>query len=254
MARHRVTTIDWIMLLLAVVSVGLLAYETWGDPTPAQTQQILLTDYIIVAIFAIEFAIRWAQDDNKKTFLWRNWYDLLGMIPAHSPALRGFRLFRILRIVVLLSRFARATDRALGQEFVFQLAGRFKAALVDAISGAVTLRVLAETEEVLMKGLYAKNLADAIEERGDEILDIVVEKVAADAQVGRIRHVPFFEDIVGTSSKVTQRILIDLLRDDRMGDLFRDIIRQNTQQIMREVTRKEREAKAQARAAGTAAA
>lgn len=239
MARGRVTAVDWIMLSLALVSVGLLSYETWGDPTPEQTQQILLADYVIIAIFAIEFAIRWAKDDNPRTFLWRNWYDLLGMIPAQTPALRGFRLFRIIRIVVLLSRFARATDRALGQEFVFQMAGKFKGALVDAISGAVTIQVLKETEAVLMKGRYANNLADAIEERGDEILDIVVEKVANDPQVGRVRHMPFFEDIVGTSSKVTQRILVDLLRDERMGDLIRDIIRQNTSQIMAEVARKD---------------
>ena len=237
--QRRVTTIDWIMLLLAVVSIGLLAYETWGDPTEEQARQIILADYVIIAIFAIEFAIRWAKADQPRTFFWRNWYDVLGMIPVAHPAIRGFRLFRIIRIAVLLSRFARATDRALGQEFVFRMAGRFKGALVDAISGAVTIRVLAETEAVLMKGRYAKNLADAIEQRGDEILDIVVEKVANDPQVGRIRHMPFFEETVNMSSKVTQRILIDLLRDDRMGDLIRDVIKQNVDQIKAEVARKE---------------
>lgn len=244
MAQQRVTTIDWIMLALAIFSVGLIAYETWGDPTPEQTRQIILIDYGIITIFAIEFAIRWAKDDKPKTFVWRNWYDLLGMIPVAHPAVRGFRLFRIVRIVVLLSRFARAADRALGQEFVYRTAGRFKGALVDAISGAVTLRVLSETEEVLMRGRYAKNLADAIEERGDEILDIVVEKVANDPQVGRVRHMPFFEDLVGTSSKVTQRILIDLLRDDRMGDMIREIIKQNVHQIKSEVAEKERASQA----------
>lgn len=248
---RRVTAVDWLMLSLALLSVGLLAYETWGDPTPEQTRQILLADYVIIGIFATEFAIRWARDDNKRTFLWRNWYDLVGMVPVHTPALRGFRLFRILRIVVLLSRFARATDRALGQEFVYQMAGKFKDALVDAVSGAVTLRVLEETQDVILKGRYAHNLADAIEERGDEILDIIVEKVVHDPDVGRIRHMPFFEEIVGTSSRVTQRILIDLLRDERMSLMVQDIIRQNVDQIKASVVEREEARDRRIRAAGT---
>lgn len=239
MAYRRVTVIDWIMLSLAIVSVAMLAYETWGDPTPEQVDQILLADYVIIGIFAIEFAFRWSQDPQKKTFVWRNWYDLLGMIPVAHPAIRGFRLFRILRIVVLLSRFARATDRALGQEFVFRLTGRFKAAIVDAISGAVTLRVLGETEEVILRGRYTHNLADAMETRGEEILDIIVEKVAEDPRIGRVRHMPFFEEVVATSSKVTQRILIDLLRDPRMEGIVKDIIRQNIDQIKASVQAKE---------------
>lgn len=237
--RRRVTAIDWIMLTLAVVSIGLLAYETWGDPSPELTRQILLADYVIIGIFALEFIVRWVKDDRPKTFVARNWYDLLGMIPVAHPAIRGFRLFRILRIVVLLSRFGRATDRAFGQEFVHRFILRFKDSFVDLVSGAVTLRVLDETEEVLLRGRYAKNLADAIEQRGDEILDIVVEKVADDPQVGRVRNIPFFKEIVGTSSRVTQRIMVDLLRDDRMGDMIRDIIRQNVAQIRAEMKQKE---------------
>lgn len=238
-SRFRVTPLDWIMLTLAVASVGMLVYETWGDPTPEQTRQILLADYVIIGVFALEFLFRWSRDANKRTFVWRNWYDLLGMIPVAHPAIRGFRLFRLVRIVVLLSRFARATDRAFGQEFVYRLTGRFKSAVVDAISGAVTLRVLAETEEVILRGRYTLNLADAMEERGDDILAIIVEKVAEDPRVGRVRHMPFFEEVVATSSKVTQRILIDLLRDPRMEGIVKDIIRQNIDQIKASVQAKE---------------
>ena len=237
--QHRITTIDWVMLALALVSVGMLVYESVADLTPEQQRQIILADYVIIAIFAIEFALRWVKDPQPRTFVWRNWYDLLGMIPVAHPAIRGFRLFRIVRIVVLLSRFARAADRAVGQEFVFQMAGKFKGALVDAISGAVTLRVLEETEEVLLKGRYTLNLADAIEERGDEMLQIAVEKVKADPEVGRIRHMPFFEDVVSTAARVSQRIAIDLLRDERMEAIVRDIIAHNTAQIKQAIRAKD---------------
>lgn len=239
MARGKIGVIDWIMLLLAVLSVAMLVYETWGDPTPEQTKQILLADYVIIAIFAVEFLLRWARNEWKLGFLGRNWYEILGMIPVAHPAIRGFRLFRIIRIAVILSRFGRAADRAFGDEFTYRIMRRFKNSIADAVSGAVTARVLDETMAVMMKAEFMENMADAIEEHGDSMLDIAVEKVANDPQVGRVRNVPFFDDIVRASSRVTQRIVIDLLRDDRMEELTRNIIAQNVGQIKAAIAEKD---------------
>lgn len=237
--RGRVTAVDWLMLVLAIVSVAMLVYETWGPVTPEQSRQILLADLVIIAIFALEFTMRWIKDDNPRTFPLRYWYELLGMIPIAHPAVRGFRLFRIIRIAVILSRFGRAADRAFGEEVTYRLLRRFKGLIVDSISGAVTMRVLEETGQVLEKGTYARNLADALEARGDEMLALAVEKVKADPEVGRVRHLPFFEDLVATSGRVSQRIAIDLLRDDRMEAILRDIIRSNVAQIQAAVKAKE---------------
>jgi len=238
-ARQRVTAVDWIMLVLAVVSVGMLAYETWGDPTPEQRQQIFLADYVIIGIFAIEFVLRWVQDDRPKSFVLRNWYDLLAMIPVHQPAIRGFRLFRIVRIAVIFSRFGRAADRAFGQEFTYRLLTRFKALIVEVIGDAVTVRVMDMTLDVLQKGEYAKNLADHLEASGDDMMQIIVEKVKSDPAIGKVRHVPFFDDLVATSSRVSQRLMIDLLRDPRMDDMIKDVIAQNLQQMRGAVAEKE---------------
>lgn len=219
------------MLVLALVSVAMLVYETWGNPTPEQTRQIILADLVIVGIFAVEFTIRWIKDDNPKTFPLRFWYELLGMIPVSHPAVRGFRLFRIIRIAVILSRFGRAADRAFGEAFTARLVSKFKNVIVEIIGDAVTVRVLDMTLDVLQKGDYTRNLAAHMEAHGDDMMDIIVEKVKTDEQLGRIRHVPFFDDVVTTSSRVTQRLLIDLLRDPRMDQMVKDVIRQNVEQI-----------------------
>lgn len=236
------------MLALALVSVGLLLYERWGDPTPEQRDAILALDLAIIAVFAVEFCVRWARDPKPRTFPLRYWYELLGMVPVAHPAVRGFRLFRVVRIAVVLSRFGRAADRAFGEEVTYRLLRRFKSLVVDAVSGAVTLRVLEETAEVLGKGTYARNLADAIERRGGEMLALAVEKVKSDPEVGAVRHLPFFEETVAASSRVTQRIVVDLLRDDRTEAILRDLIRQNVAQIQDAVRRKE-DAREAARAA-----
>ncbi|MFA5943245.1 MAG: ion transporter [Candidatus Thermoplasmatota archaeon] len=240
MTRKRsVGAVDWLMLVLAIVSVAMLVYETWGPVTPQQRTQILRADLVIIAIFAVEFAFRWIRDDKPRTFPLRNWYELLGMIPVAHPAIRGFRLFRIIRIAVILSRFGRAADRAFGEEFTYRFVRRFQGVVVDAIAGAVTVRVLEETAQVLEKGTYAQNLADALETRGEEMLALAIEKVKADPEVGAVRHLPFFEPVVAASSRVTQRIAIDLLRDDRMEAILRDILRSNVAQIRTAIQRKE---------------
>ncbi len=227
------------MLSLAIVSVGMLVYETWGDPTPEQRVDILRADLIIVGIFVVEFVYRWSRADNKRTFIFRNWYEVLGMIPVSHPAVRGFRLFRILRIVVILSRFGYAADRAFGDEFTYRLVKRFKNVIAEVVADSVTLRVMDMTLDVLQKGEYAKNMADHLEAHGDEMMEIIVDRVKDDPQIGRVRHVPFFDDIVATSSRVSLRLGIDLLRDPRMDQMIKDIIKQNVAQIRAAVKTKE---------------
>jgi voltage-gated potassium channel len=239
MRAPRVTAVDWLMLALALVSVGLLVYETWGPVTPQQREQILRADYVIIAIFAIEFAFRWAKDERPRTFPARYWYEVLGMVPVAHPAIRGFRLFRIIRIVVILSRFGRAADRAFGSGFTRRFLLRFKGTIVETVGDAITVKVLDETLAVLQKGDYTRNLADALERHGDDMMAIITEKVKQDPEVGAVRHLPFFEPMVATTSKVTQRILIDLLRDPRMDQMVKDIIRLNVEQIRGEVAKRD---------------
>lgn len=239
MAERRITASDWLMLVLALVSVGLLAYEAWGDVTPEERRQIFLADYVIVGIFAVEFAVRWVKDERPKTFPLRYWYEALGMLPVHVPVVRGFRLFRVIRIVVILSRFGRAADRAFGEGYTRRFLNRFKAVIVETLGDAITVKVLDETLAVLQKGEYTRNLADALERHGDEMMGIIAQKVKQDPQVGAIRHVPGFDAMVTTSSRVTQRIIVDLLRDERMDQMVKDIIRSNVEQIRSEVRKRE---------------
>ncbi len=235
----RISPTDVLMLLLALVSVALLAFDVWGTPTPTQHQQIVLIDTTIVAIFVIEYAIRFAKAEQRPTFVLRTWYELIGMVPIMHPAFRAFRLLRVVRIAVVLARVGRATDRAFGEAFTYQLVKRFKNIIVEIIGDAVTVRVMDMTLDVLEKGDYANNMANHLEARGDDMMDIIIDKVVDDPQLGRIRHVPFFEDVVATSSRVTQRVLIDLLRDPRMDAMIKDMIRANVRQMRQAVWEKE---------------
>ncbi|AXQ28899.1 ion transporter [Solimonas sp. K1W22B-7] len=238
---RRIRPTDWIMLVLALLSIGLLSWETWGSVTEVQRQWILRTDYLICGLFATEFLWRWREEGWRRGYLGRNWYEILGMIPISSPALRGFRLFRVIRILILLGRFGIAADRALGDEFTYRLVNRFKKAIVDSISGAITVAVLNEVAEVLARGTYTENISRALEENQKELRAMILEKLREDKQTGRLRRLPFYDDIVESVIDAAMRVIEEVLKDPRTDELVADLLRENLTQLRAAIEQKERE-------------
>lgn len=230
-AVGTVRLLDWLMLVLAVLSVGLLIWEIFGDVAEPTRRLILGSDYAICAIFAAEFTWRWREAGWGWGYVGRNWYELLGMIPLQHPAVRGFRLFRVVRIVVLLSRFCRAADRALGDEFTYRLVNRFKNAIVESISSAVTVAVLNEVQEVLANGQYARNIARALAENQDELRAMIAEKLRDDPQAGKLSRLPFARDVTEAIIDSALRVVEQVLQDPRTDELIADMIRENLEQI-----------------------
>lgn len=229
------------MLALALLSVGLLAYETWGTTDPGLQHAIILADYAICLIFAVEFLWRWRENGWALSFVGRNWYEVLGMIPVAHPALRAFRL---IRLFVLLARVGRAADRALGDDFTYRLVNRFKDAIVRSISGAVTVAVLNEVAEVLGKGTYTQNIARALEENQREVRAMIVEKLREDQQTGRLRRLPFYNDIVESVIDAGLRVVEQVLKDPRTDELVADMLRENITQLRVAVQQHEAELEA----------
>ena len=240
----RIAPLDWLMLALAMISVGLLSYETWGPVTAADSARLILVDYAICGIFAAEFIWRWRAAGWTRRHLLRNWYDVLGMIPVSTPAIRGFRLFRVVRIVVLFSRFGMATDRAVGEEFTYRLVNRFRDAIIDSISGAVTVAVLDEVAEVLTKGTYTRNISRALEENRAELRAMILEKLRDDPQTGRLRRLPFYDDIVESVIDAGQRVVEQVLKDPRTDELVADMLRENLTQISAAVEQRQDDSRA----------
>ena len=242
-AARRVGLLDWLMLLLALISVVLLAWEMLADVDERTRQLIFAIDYAICAIFAAEYLWRWHQSGWTTEYVKRNWYELLGMIPLQHPVLRGFRLFRAMRIIVLLARFGRAADRALGDEFTYRLVNRFKNVIVESISTAVTVAVLDEVRDVLVRGHYARNIARALEDNQPQLRSMIAEKLEADPRARRLQRLPFARDLTDSMIDVALRLVEQILQDPRTDELIADILRENLAQIRASVQANARDPK-----------
>lgn len=233
---HRIGMIDWLMLLLAVFSVGMLVYVTFWRVSIETQRTVFLVDISICGVFLIEFLWRWWRNGWTRKFVLRNWYEILGMIPVSHPAFRGFRLLRVVRLVVVLMRLGGAADRAFGEYFTHQLMTRFSNTVVDAIKKPVTIAVLDEVVGVLRTGRYTHNIARAVRENRTEIRHMMVEKLKQDPQTGRLKALPFHDEIISAVTDTAIRVILEVLVDPRTDELVSDAIRENVEQIKLAVT------------------
>ncbi|MET7773100.1 ion transporter [Nocardia sp. NPDC005366] len=219
---------DLVMLGLAVISFALVFWVSFFSVSDGVHHTIVITDYVICAIFAAEFLWRWRRAGWPWTFPFVYWYEVLGMIPVTSPFFRGFRL---LRIVVITVRLGRVADRALGERVTAAVVNHFVKTIVDVIKRPMTIAVLDEVAEVLRTGHYTRNIAAALEENRSELDDMIVELIKNDPQAGKVRYIPFHDDIMRLVADTTFRIVFQVLADPRTDELVSDMIRENVDQI-----------------------
>jgi voltage-gated potassium channel len=223
---------DWIMLALAVLSVGLLGFMLLSPPSHAAGMFIFYADCAVCAIFLLEFLWRWRKHRWGRRFLARNWYEPFAMLPVAHPALVAHRF---VVVVLLLIRVGRGVDRAVGEQFTYRLVDKLSDPIVRAIKKPVTVAVLDEVVKVLETGNYPENLAKSLNANKAELRAIITEKVSEDPQLGKLKRVPFHGEIVGAVVDTSFRVLLEVLLDPRLDDFFSEVVRENREQIRRAV-------------------
>lgn len=230
--KRRFVVLDIVMLVLAVVSVGLLGYVTFAEVSVETEYTVFVIDTAICGVFLIEFLFRWRAAGWQRGFPKRNWYEILGMIPIAHPALRGFRL---LRIVVVVMRLARTADRTFGEKVTQRFVERMSRPIVLAIKKPITIAVMDDVVKVLETGNYPENLARSLDENRDVLRAIVTEKLKNDPQAGRFSRLPFHDEIVRSAVDTVMRVTLEVLIDPRIDDFFAHVVQENREQIRKAV-------------------
>ena len=225
---------DWVLFVLAMLSLVMVAWQNFFHVSRDQLWWIRTVDYTVCSIFAFEFFYHWRQDGWTRQYLARNWYAFLGMIPVTHVM---FRDWPILRLILALARIGRAIDRILGDGFTFRLVNRVKDIVVGAIAGTITVAVLNEVADVLVKGTYTRNISRALAENQDELRDMVREKLREDPQTGKLGWLPYYDTIVESVIMAVLRVTQGILNDPRTDELVADLLRENITQIRQSVER-----------------
>ncbi|SFB70017.1 hypothetical protein SAMN04487968_10123 [Nocardioides terrae] len=238
---RRGTLLDWSLLVLAAVAVALNAWFIFGPQPPYAGSRadrhdwLVGVDLAVCVLFALAICLRWLRSRTGRAYLGRHWWEIPAIVPFALPA-AGHHDWVLW--VVLLARVARLADRAdniFGDRFTAALVKHFADPIVDAIKRPITVAVLDEVVAVMKKGAYADNIKHAIDQNRNELEAMVLELVKEDRTAGRLRFVPFHDDIVRSTTDTILRILDRALADPRTTELISDVIRTSTDQIRQAV-------------------
>jgi voltage-gated potassium channel len=99
--RQRLNPWDWLVLVVAVVSLLLVLLETFLHIPPGVLPILRDIDRLSCLIFLADIIVRWRREKWAASF-WRwGWIDLLASIPF-DPAFRSLQAIRIYRFVRLV--------------------------------------------------------------------------------------------------------------------------------------------------------
>jgi hypothetical protein len=227
--------IDLLVVALALLSVALVAYSVLGDLDDEQRRLIFYIDCGICVLFLAEFLWSWHGAGWRRHFLFRNWYDLLGMIPVAHPDFLDGGWSSALWVVAVLARIARAADRVVGERVTAALTQRATLALVGLIRQPLTVAVLDDVADVLQTGHYTRNVAAALLENQAELTVMIREKLEQDRLTGRVSLLPFHQSMIDTVTETTLRVVLAVLADPRTDELVADMLRENIHQLREQV-------------------
>lgn len=152
---------DIFMVSLAIANINLiifdfifsydLAYSFFFNIIPKFTvwyntvihQRFIFIDLAFVAVFLIEFILRWIVSTYQKEyrewwfFPFARWYDLLGLIPIGS-----FRFLRILRVFSILARLHKMKVINFREHSFYPFFYKYYYVFVEEVSDKVVLNVM----------------------------------------------------------------------------------------------------------------
>ena len=110
-------------------------------------------DLYFVAVFAVEFCLRWFfaiyHQKHHKWFFYPflHWYDVLGLIP-----LGQFRALRIFRVASMVLRLHKMGVIDLRDSYFFRIYQRYTGVIVEEVSDRVVVNVLSGVQDELKHG------------------------------------------------------------------------------------------------------
>lgn len=86
------------LVILMVVTYAILLVSTPANHPLLTEENLDRIDWAFIAFFLVEYAVRFVHSADKRSFVLRNWFDLVALIPISST----FRLARLIRVIRLI--------------------------------------------------------------------------------------------------------------------------------------------------------
>jgi voltage-gated potassium channel len=123
--RQRLNPWDWLVLVVAVVSLLLVLLETFLHVPPGVLSLLRTVDTISCVIFLIDVFVRWKRERWSVNY-WRwAWLDVIASIPFEPAfrSLQAIRIYRFIRLIRVLKKLSTLTSGTSLNEKLLALPG-----------------------------------------------------------------------------------------------------------------------------------
>ena len=90
-----------IVMILLMLTYGIIIVAPKDAQPQISNEQLEFFDWTVMVILAVDFAVRIWKTDNRKTFLKKNGWELIALIPL-DPSFRLIRLLRFIRLIAFI--------------------------------------------------------------------------------------------------------------------------------------------------------
>ncbi len=123
--RQRLNPWDWLVLVVAVVSLLLVILETFLHIPPGVLSVLRMVDTASCVIFLADVFVRWRREKYAANY-WRwAWLDVLASIPFEPAfrSLQAIRIYRFIRLIRVLKKLSTLTHGTSLNEKLLALPG-----------------------------------------------------------------------------------------------------------------------------------
>ena len=123
--RQRLNPWDWLVLVVAVVSLLLVILETFLHIPPGVLSVLRTVDTLSCLVFLADVFVRWRRENFAASY-WRwAWIDVLASIPFEPAfrSLQAIRIYRFIRLIRVLKKLSTLTHGTSLNEKLLALPG-----------------------------------------------------------------------------------------------------------------------------------
>jgi len=232
LSGNRRTVMNFVLVALCWISLIPNVWLIIHVPHHAVLRNAIYNVDLGIAIaLGCSILWRWLRFRVGRKYLRARLWEIPALFPFVVPVVGHWQIVLWLVLAFRLARVVDRTDSYFGDKIMEALIRHFSAPIVDAIKKPITVAVLDEVIDVLRVGTYAVNVRDALDENHAEIERMIRELVYSDPTTGKLKYIPFHDDIVKLVSDTALRIVDGALVDPRTTEIINDAIRNSAEQI-----------------------
>lgn len=223
--------LDRTIVGLAFASVLVFALSAAGGLVGTLRGALTVIDLLIVAAYACAFFLKGVLDEDPWRWFRRHAWLALALLPLTVPILIAQPWFLLVQVVVLLTRGAKAIDRALHLRVVAGLQERYRARAVEEITQPLLLNLANALEEALVARDFAGAMGASLHQRRDLVESAVRRGIEANPRLSRLSRLPPVQrwiddathDVVDAAHAALASPETNALLHEALRDAFREL-------------------------------